>query len=131
MRGEMFDVQAAIDSALEGKSEKEKRREKRFQEEQKAKFPFPDPRRAYAERSIEIGTANNNPEQIAEGYFLLGKFDEALIHTEDPIRKSEIEKYVSAKQECGCPSKNKFLKDTINGVNYYHCLTCNSLCLGL
>ena len=140
----MFDVEVAIQSALEGRSEREIRRWNKFQEEQRAKLQLGNPNSVHGQRAIELALdalskedSEVERERLAEGYFLLGEFEKAL-ETPNEQKRVEYQKYLDAltSPECSCPKKlnghkTKFLKDQVyvkgRLVNFFGCSVCHHL----
>lgn len=149
-----FDVLAAVDMALANKSDEQKAREVKEQEERRAKFKLPSDmeiKRQYGVRmqQIALNALAKNPDsefeiaRLAESYALQGLYEDASATTNNTRKKAWYDAVISALDgapDCECPQtqrignqtiENRFLKERVFArgkiVNLYACAVCGHL----
>lgn len=111
-----FDADAAVQAAIDSKTEEERERERHWQEEQRARLVLPTEMQIKAEfgRRMEVMALEalaENPtdfeySRLAEAKALQGDWKAALELTRDPLKREEYEAVVAAIEnphDCGCP----------------------------
>lgn len=120
---EAFDPELAIAAAVASKSQAEREKEAKYQEEQKAlakDFMARTQNELHGARAVEMakeqlkhaiepGEIRREKDRMAEGYALIGMYGKAVELAQDEEKKAEYQKILDAHDapDCPCPRTEK------------------------